>query len=198
MWSPGGEYRRSAAARAAAQSRRSCLGERDRETTSDSARSPSSPQRHGQGLAQRAGRRRFRHLRRAQAGAARPGDHRLDSCTSTGASPSSSEACRPGGRYPTGSGLSGGESTRSSFLSLRRVRTLLQPRPEAQPDLLLARLGMPAPEILPHHLFSRLAQVERRTGASENLGITNGLHQPYSNMVDAERACARRKTAQGS
>jgi len=44
---------------------------------------------------------------------------------------------------------------------------------------------MPAPEILPHHLLSRLTQIERRAGASENLGIANGHHRPYSNLTSA-------------
>jgi hypothetical protein len=42
---------------------------------------------------------------------------------------------------------------------------------------------MPAPEVLPHHLLSRLAQVKCCRGTVQKLGVTNRLHRPKSNTT---------------
>lgn len=64
---------------------------------------------------------------------------------------------------------------------LSGIGTLLKPSVKAMTDLLFACLRIPTPEVLPHHLLGRFAQIERGKGASENLGIANGLHGPYFN-----------------
>ncbi len=68
------------------------------------------------------------------------------------------------------------------------VGPLLHPSREATANLLLARLWMPAAEVLPHDVLGGLAEIEGRSGSGEGLGVVNRLHALHSTMVP--RTCA--------